>query len=239
MRRSIATLGVLFAVGCKPAETETVATPDDAPAGSHPQPYQDFREACEADDAIACAKLATAYAKGEGVALDVETAIPLYERACTLGELRSCGHVGFYLVFDGHRPREPKRGIQVLTDGCEAGDGWSCQLLGGAYRDARAVTRDSARAIEWFTRGCTLGLAASCTNVGTMYAHTDQADPDFVAAIPSFERGCVGEDPVACEMLGRVYLYGWDGVEIDVEEAHRLFEVGCLIGPGPRARAWA
>ncbi len=57
--------------------------------------------------------------------------------------------------------KDPDRAVRLFTQGCDGGDPYGCEDLGGAFQ-ARGTPADLSRALEFYRRACELGLSSSC-----------------------------------------------------------------------------
>lgn len=99
-----------------------------------------FASACDANNALACAKLGALYQLGKDILPDPKKALELYEKGCELGAKEGCsGAGGMYVATDKEKARA------LLNKGCELGDGFSCATAGSylleekKFKDAYAL----------------------------------------------------------------------------------------------------
>lgn len=140
-------------------------------------------QACQAGDSEACLQ-GSAEAQA---ADDVERMERFIRQGCELGNVISCGDLGGRLLISG---RNLARGLQLVTEGCEAGYGRACTNLGWALYSGIGVASDPARAAGYYRIGCDKGSAPGCRNLGLMYAVGDGVATDTALADRLFQRAC-------------------------------------------------
>jgi TPR repeat protein len=96
-------------------------------------------------------------------------AIPLYDRACSSGNMIACHQLG--MIYDlGHGvPKDEPRAVALVTKACDGNDAEACRLLGDTYYNGRDLPKNTPKAVELLARGCELGATNSCGDLGTIY----------------------------------------------------------------------
>lgn len=117
------------ATGCKSAE-EKEADAEREKAGAEARKkaamgVDEHEAACDKDDAVSCAALATAYQVGEDKPADPAKAQELFEKACTLGHGPSCIDAADPYLDKG----EDEKARPLLDKGCKAEHDDSCTRL--------------------------------------------------------------------------------------------------------------
>lgn len=135
-----------------------------------------MQKGCDAKDALACARLATAYTVGGvGLGRDPAKATALHTTACELGQAEACEQAALATP-----PGEARR--KLVQRGCDLGSGASCllwglELEGPAAADAvkrgcelrdgqscLRLSRAGEDADKYLKRACAVGLEAACAD---------------------------------------------------------------------------
>ena len=84
---------------------------------------------CQSGDRTACFNLGMQYDLGEGVAVDLDLAQALYDKACNANEGDACARLGD-MEWVGYGPMwDEAKGIALLQKGCGLGSQWGCRRL--------------------------------------------------------------------------------------------------------------
>jgi len=131
--------------------------------------YYDW--ACALEEPTGCYNLATAYAKGEGVDVNVAESARLLYRGCRLDDARSCMHLGALVETGGEGfPASPASAPVYYAQACALGDMDGCVDLGVCFRDGVGTKRDEARARATFAKACDKGDGTACEKEKAMEA---------------------------------------------------------------------
>ena len=161
-----------------------------------PKAVQLWKKACDASDAAGCYALGNMYKGSWGalypsvpglpqdnakaVAL-YQKALPLFLKACSGGDAKSCGNLG--LMYDeGHGvPKDFAKVAQFWKKACDGGDSGMCIMLGDWYYFGASGTptpsgapniiipKDTAKAIALYQKACDDWYWVGCVKV-KMYA---------------------------------------------------------------------
>ena len=123
-----------------------------ASAASDPS---ELSKSCEANDGAACAQLAKAYLRGDGVRKDLKHAAKLAEKACLLQDLDGC-------ALQAQLLRDPKKALPVFREACQLGHAASCTTAGTMLFRAKGAPKDEATSRELLRRACRLGDEPGC-----------------------------------------------------------------------------
>lgn len=188
---------------------------------------------CELDVAIGCYYLADRYYNGRnGLEVDHERALELYQQACDMDHGSSCNSAGL-MTSRGHGSEpDPTASRQLYERGCELGHATSCGNLGYRYRDgAGGVAQDFARARQLFEEGCEGGAGFACHSWAQMtFRGEGDQEADTTAARDIWERGCDLNHARSCGELGAYYRNDNLDTPRDIDRARELYETACNGG---------
>lgn len=166
--------------------------------------------ACEAGSGAACLELASMYdehTKVPGVAKDDAKAAPLYQRACSAGEMTACNRLGWFHNNAHGVPLDLARAKDLYTQACDAGLMAACDNLGWMLR-ADTAAPNVARALKLFKDACDANVASACNNLGFMYREGRGIDIDLPSALVYLKRACDGECILGCRAVAGIYEQG-------------------------------
>jgi len=152
-----------------------------------------------------------------------------FEEACAMGDPGACADLGVSYVMGIGAPRDPERGVALLSQSCELGAIKACNNLGRAYVDGIGVPRDYQKAAELFRMACDNRMAEACINLGVAYQQGEGIERNFARAATLFDEVCETGDGRACYNLAYAYSKG-QGVTRDDQRAAALYERACLGG---------
>lgn len=212
--------------------------------------------ACELGDARACIEAARKLrveAPGAAAAWQ-EPALALLERGCASehpSRADACEELASVLL-DRARTGDPKRAVELLTRGCQAGHAGSCETLGSAWWSARGVERNRMEGLEHLTRHCELlpgscdsavvdfdersrsceeGSARGCLELGRLLDAPDEAltAQDWAVVGKAFQRACELGEAEGCMALARASVEG-RGQDRDLAGVIQSFARACKLG---------
>ncbi len=214
----------------------------------------DAAKGCDRDEPAACAALGVAYWNGDGVARDIDAALPLLTAACEGGDTALCG-LSEQVALRGAGTAESR----FAAERCDRGDAAGCRDLGDAFWAGDVVTRDRDRGGELYARACREGDAAACTRTHELRLF-EGADDGVRAAAHAFDRddvsgcgalalayfgrgdiesvttglalgeqACVDGATDVCAVLGAA-LFAGEGVAQDIDRGVRLLSRACAAG---------
>ncbi|KRA97477.1 hypothetical protein ASD83_10105 [Devosia sp. Root685] len=156
-----------------------------------------------------------------------------YEQAAALGELGAKNKLGLMLLAGTGGAIDAERGLKLLREVAEAGDGWAKIQLGDALTQGGAVGVDAVAARDYYKRALDQGIGAGAVKLGLLYlngAGTLRADP--AKAAEYFEAAAAGGDSLARIQLALMHFEG-RGVAKDVGRSLEL------LGDAAPDSAWA
>ncbi len=133
--------------------------------------------------------------------------------------------------------RDEPRAIKLFEGACKAGDGISCESLGGYHAqggggDPKKLDLAAAtlRAVPWYERACAMQRPAPCAFLATFILDGVKFPSSDRKRVPGlFETACKGDLEVACKFLGDLYAKG-ELVRRDVKRANALYDKACKLG---------
>ncbi|WP_160194696.1 tetratricopeptide repeat protein [Devosia riboflavina] len=188
----------------------------------------------EEGSAAALAMLGDLYVKGaDPIVADPSVGRGYYEKAAALGELGAKNKLGLMLLAGEAGPGDAGRGLQLLREVAEAGDGWAKIQLGDALTQGGAVDVDAVAARDYYQRALDQGIAAGAVKLGLLYLNgAGTLRPDPVKAAEFFEAAAADGDDLARIQLALMYFEG-RGVARDVGQSLTL------LGDAAQDSAWA
>lgn len=191
----------------------------------------DCRAQCDAGEPGSCARLASLYARGSGLTVDLDAAAALYQRACEQDHATACSRLGILAAQGRGAPRDEARAAQLFERACRLGEADGCFNLGVLCFDGAGLPRDAARAFTLFQQACDAGKAVACVNVGTAYDDGEGVASDPAQAFAHFKRACEGDVAAGCYNLGYLYARG-RGIAVAQDLAARAYARACELGSG-------
>ena len=130
-----------------------------------------WRPLAEAGDPAAQAWLGSAYANGEGVALDDAKAFHWYLRSAEGGNAQAQANVGaFYLMAKGVAKNEAE-GVRWLEAAAAQGDDHAAFNLAVLFTKGQGVKEDKAKAAEFYRQAAERGHYPSQARLGHAFAN--------------------------------------------------------------------
>lgn len=188
----------------------------------------------EEENPAALAMLGDLYVKGaEPVEPDPALGRDYYERAAALGELGAKNKLGLMLLAGEVGPADPERGLKLLREVAEAGDGWAKIQLGDALTQGGAVDVDAMAARDYYKSALDQGIGAGAVKLGLLYLNGAGAlRPDPAKAAEFFEEAVGDGDDLARIQLALMHFEG-RGVAKDLGRSLEL------LGDAAQDSAWA
>ena len=155
-------------------------------------------------------------------------AIPLYDRACSSGNMIACRQLGMIYSLGHGVPKDEPRAVALVTKACDGNDAEACRLLGDTY-----FNQNNSKAAELLARGCELGATNSCGDLGVLYnrfsGNSVLLRMDSSRALSLISKGCNAGDLKSCTALGDAYVNGY-GVGRDNSRGLALYANACDRG---------
>jgi len=129
-------------------------------------------------------------------------------------------------------PRDPKKGADLMKQGCDAGSLRSCAYLSLAYAVGLGVRQDVTTGVQIAAKACTGGDGRACYELARMLISSlPGLKNDEARAAGLFQRACDSGYPNGCSFLADFYLKG-TAVPKDPVRAAVLFRRACDGGHG-------
>jgi uncharacterized protein len=113
--------------------------------------------------------LAYMYYQGEGVAADVDKAIPLYEKAITLKQKVAYSNLGAIYSKEKYGKCDIALALQYYNKGAELGDLYAINSLGFVYAEGTIVEKDITKAVEFFKKAVEKNFPESQFKLAEIY----------------------------------------------------------------------
>ena len=153
-------------------------------------------------------------------------AAPLFELACTGGEMKGCNGLGL-LRREGHGlAKSYPQAVALFTKACDGGNMEACFHLGQAYEIPQGVKENLAHAHSLYAKACDGGFGESCESLALAYDTAYGETTDHERAVTLRTRSCDLGYAYGCSELGYMYALG-TGVAVDMNKAAELYAKGC------------
>lgn len=220
--------------------------------GEYRESFSLYIQMCFADSSSACLQAAKLLDENADLDPDPFAAIPLYTRACDLGQDDACSEVksafaeteakcknddvracmaGAFLQLHNltEVPYAPIAAAQGFEKACRLDYGPACTELGYLYATGLGVGKDQERAATAFAKACSPNNARDCIRIGDFYLHGRPVSMDIDRAADYFEAGCTFGDTFSCQKIGYAYLTG-SFVDPDMKRARVFLQRACDAG---------
>lgn len=203
---------------CDAGEAEACVRLGDRSPGERALAF--YEQACEADHAGGCHKLARAMRQSWVVEENLVRALELDERACELGSTQGCVAAGQAYLFGSGVDSDAARGFAFLEKTCDAQTRAGCRVLGVMYEKGIGVTPDSAKAAQYyelagpeseivadspatayivFVDACSRGNFLGCFDAAWFLDEGVEVERNITTSRELFEKACKGGVQPACE----------------------------------------
>ena len=204
--------------------------PEAAPAAQNTKPAKAasphgkralYRKSCELGSALACNELAILLIE------EPQQALPLLERACSLGLPRGCANLGMQLLYATKSP-ERERALELLTRSCNESDDYGClELANALYDDAKQSGGGAfSRPYGLYQTACKLGNMDACCSEGWMLRNAEGTSKDARRARELFRFACEQQSYAGCAALGYELMESANNAE-DQAEGARFLKLAC------------
>lgn len=159
-----------------------------------------YEQACTANAGDGCANAGILIDQSNAKESNLK-ATALFVTGCERKSQRACGALGYRTLFGRGTPKDPRKGIELLTRACDANDPVSCHWLAEAYRYGDGVSKSAERELELQAKACELGFADGCENAGVMVWNGEGTKADKTRGKALFRKACDGGSKEACDRL--------------------------------------
>jgi uncharacterized protein len=160
--------------------------------------------------------------------VDVDAAVRIYDRGCSLGEANACWSLSQIYIKGKGVPKNAKMGVSLLNKACLGGSSDECQELADLlWKGIDDVPADRDAAFRATRRACDIDPFGYCINATKIASSMGKASEAFAFA----QRGCNVADEEACAKLAEFYESG-TGTSADPTKATEARKKACKDGDG-------
>jgi TPR repeat protein len=131
-----------------------------------------FTPACQVDPpiALACSRLARAWAEGLGVeSKDLEAAKTLHVKACDLNDAASCVELGKFILANGKKPEAVDAAV-AFEKACGLDPRFGCFEFAELHRDELVPEASPEKAAVYFQKTCNIDPTRGCYEAAEILA---------------------------------------------------------------------
>ena len=162
-----------------------------------------------------------------------DTAIRNYVQGVELGDPYAYHALGKQLLRFGETDAWRRRGFDLLSNAVELGHTFSMNELGVYYLKKDSSHYDPRRGLRYWIESAERDDIYGFKNLGDVNAYGMGEQPVNLAdAMAWYRKASDGGHPTAPTALGRAHYNGGPGVEANVAEAIRWYDVGLARGDG-------
>jgi TPR repeat protein len=161
------------------------------------------------------------------VAIRLEEAPAVYQRACDRGDPEGCFAMGTLLA-----EAEPVQAgaLQHFTLGCERGSASACVRLGRALEAGElGAPKNLIRAAGLYESACRQEVPEGCFGLANVYATAGSPLENQERATTLYQRVCGWRNAEACHAIAVRYASG-TGIAKDVQRSRSLHGIACDLG---------
>ena len=193
------------------------------------------RRGCETGrDPEACALMGLGLYRGEGTPADRPRALAMWQAGCASGGLETCRLQASALRDSG----DLAGALALARKACEAGAGWGCGQLAGAYRFGTGLAADEAAAARFAQRGCETSTPSdpdACAHHGHYLARKGDA-ASLERGSRLLTRSCLAGSATGCFEAGELGRRNPAGSTIAPWEVALSYRDGCDKSHAPSCR---
>ena len=157
-------------------------------------------------DGDACASLAVALYRGDGMAQNKAQAMQLWRDSCAKGTDDGCRLQAGALYNESSAASDHQRAVTLFNKGCAKNTAWGCGGLAQAYATGKGVAKNLAKSSEYARRGCFAGAGDTVAACGLHGRYlTQSGNPEQVGlGTKLLTRSCQAGMADACNDAGLV-----------------------------------
>jgi TPR repeat protein len=197
--------------------------------GADAEAFALYRQAAEADNAVAMNNLGNMYLHGAGVAKDEVEATKWFRRAADAGVAVGMSNLGRMYESGVGVPKDLKEAARWYQKAADAGYPDGMTNLAVMYQNGSGVSKDPAEAARWFRKAADAGDPRGMNYLGVIYESGNGAPKDDAEAARWYRKAAEAGFAVAKTNLGLEYENG-RGVAKDPAEAARWFRLAAEAG---------
>ena len=187
-----------------------------------------YRASAEQNAGAGQWRLGTMYHLGEGVEKDLAEAVNWYRKSAENGNSEGQWRLGHMYQFGEGVEQDYAEAVKWYRKSAENGNGTAQWRLGDLYSDGLGVEKNPQEAVNWVRKSAENDNGTAQCIMGNLYhdGYEDVILPCPEKAVEWWKKAVENEFPeeeAACR-LGYAY-YDGDGVEQNIQEAKRWFQV--------------
>jgi len=166
----------------------------------------------------------------QGVAIQLEEAAAVYQRACDQGDPEGCFAMGTLLAEGVGAGPDQAEALGHFKLGCERGSQSACVRLGQAYEEGElAAPKNLLRAAGLYEKACEEEVPEGCFKLANVYATTGSPLENQERAATLYQRVCGWQNADACHEIAARCASG-NGIPKDIQRSRSLHRVACDLG---------
>jgi TPR repeat protein len=188
-----------------------------------------WKQAADAGVVNALYKLGLLFEYGDGVAMNLPTAIALYVKAAEAGVAEAASQLGFIYFYgkNGALERDYLAGLQFWLLAVQLSEGKDSEALFALgcrfHVGVPGVTKPNLeQAVRFYAMAAAANSSSACSNLGFCHYQGFGTDQNYAAAVAFFRRGMQLKSTEATFMLAICYELG-RGVQLDTATASQLY----------------
>jgi TPR repeat protein len=205
-------------------------------------PADDVAYVCDSEDETECktecdkgsAESCLNYGRilADGARAD-QAMIP-FKKACDEELWDACTALGEKVWYDSDAEQSNykdlvKTAFDLVTNSCDGGHGYGCELTGDILNDKGAGFYDQAAAFTAYARSCDLGSSFGCYAAATAQLQGLGIPVDVKGGLQTLLRSCQGGNSDECHELGVIFAQGKYDAPKDTTSARGMFALSCQI----------
>lgn len=119
--------------------------------------------------------------------------------------------------------------FELVTQGCDGGDGYGCELRGDMFDTEDYNKYDRAKAFRAYTRSCDLGSSFGCYAAAMQQLKGRGIPVDVSGGLKTLARSCEGGNSDECHTLAMIYDKGEYGAPTEPTKALKLYSLSCAM----------
>ena len=135
-----------------------------------------LKSACHKQHIRAMTNLAICYYFGDGVAQSYTEALPLFQKASTLGDVSAKYYVGLSYLNGNGVDQDSRKAFKILYDCADEGMPWAQLSLADCYKDGIGTAVDLFEAVSWYARAAEQGVEEAQKKFQSIYYSTHFTD---------------------------------------------------------------
>jgi uncharacterized protein len=165
---------------------------------------------------------------GEFGEKDESQAAIVFQKACDAGDPTGCTQLAWKYLNAKGVPKDEKRGIELLNQGCDGGYLPACgDLAIVAYaHGGPSIPKNVKKAISLFQRACEDGHNLSCVYLAGYYERGEGVDKNIPKSLEFLEKACEAGDPNGCVKIADLFMGGVN-LPKNLDKATHFYRKAC------------